>query len=215
MDFNSNPTFKNTLRKAALIVACIMIFEVGLIILLSYYIGFTYVFWITIGFILLGYAIRPSKSAAKQTLSTPFSPRKMASTLFMIPGFLTDFGAILVLIPPIRRLLFAKIMNRLLPGLMGGFNPFSLNMPGANPFAGLDPNQLGGMGMGYPGFGQTDGNPFEAPKKRKRKKRRHHTEDIIDIEPDNAGGDNGDIHAEVIRPATESRAPKALTSDDN
>ncbi|MBO4351246.1 MAG: FxsA family protein [Proteobacteria bacterium] len=218
MDFNSNPMIQKSLRKAFALVAIIFVFEVALFIGLNILFGFTYIFWITVGFILLGYAIRPSKNVSPKRLSEPFSPRRMASTLFMIPGFLTDLAAFLVLIGPVRRFMFAKIINKLLPDLSQSLNPFGtmggnpFGGMGANPFAGLDPNQFGNLGMGNMNFGQDAANPFEAQKKRTRKKRHRHEEDIIDIEVEGSEK-SSDIKAEVIRPKAESNAPKALPSD--
>ena len=218
MDFKSNPIIQKSMRRAGIILFATFVLEISIFILLSYLIGFTYVFWITIGITMFGYAIRPSKSVSARRLSEPFSPRRMASTLFMIPGFLTDIAAVIVLIGPLRRFLFAKIVSKILPDISGMLNPFGamganpLGGMGANPFAGLDPNQLGNFGLGNPGFDPSSTNPFEARKKRTRKRHHHHAEDIIDIEVEKS--ENGsDIKAEVIRPKAESNTPKALPSD--
>ncbi len=174
--FNQNPMLKKGMKKITLFISLFALLEIGAFIGVSYWIGFSYAFWITVLFIIIGYVIRPVQSQSSNHPLKSFSPRRIASTLLMIPGFITDIIAVLVLIGPIRRFLTKKIMSRLLPSSMS-------NMLNGDLFSNLN-RQMNLDGMN-PDFSHFD--DFKSKKQRKKERRnqkdqRNQTDEVIDVD---------------------------------
>lgn len=132
-----NPILKRGMRKISLILCAWFLLEIAAFVGVVYLIGGMAAFWITLGFSVLGYFIRPTRPA-----SMSLSTRKLASTLLIIPGFLTDILALCVLIPPVRRALTTKLLQRLVPpALFSAFTPeqarfadFARSVQNQNPY---------------------------------------------------------------------------------
>ena len=128
--------------------------ELGIFILLCFLTSLGITIAITIGFIFIGYSIKPMDAPKLTQQGMPSASmlndfkqvRNIVGILFMIPGFLTTILGILFLIPLTRIALFAlgkKIADRKIKQMTGGL--------------GLDPamiDQFRKMGMGN-GFGGT------------------------------------------------------------
>ncbi len=181
---------------------------------MSELIGGYYTVWLTIGIMILGYIIRPKEPLMKtpgiqdpsnfqEKLPKSYLPRKLASLFLMIPTFLTDIVAILVLITPVRRLLQRKLIQKLVPPSLAGL--FTQGMPDMNSGAG---SPFAGFGQNMGGLGQNDSDCS-------RKKSRY-SDDIIDVDDYHVDGKKRDeTRVEVERPYEygKKRAPKALDAE--
>lgn len=107
-------------------------------------------------------ANQPPESAITKSLAMG-----IAGILFVLPGILTDIGAVLLLLPAIQKMLTAKAKNyamnnqdkmmAMMAKQMGGQNPFG-GMGGVNPnnpFGQKNPFGTGGFGGNYGNSGTT------------------------------------------------------------
>ncbi len=202
MDLNNSlPTLKAGLRKIVGYLALWALLEIGLFVLVGYLIGFANAFWILLGCVILGYIIRPIDYSLKPKAQLP-TARKLASTLLMIPGYLTSIAGILIIIPPIRKLLlkllpiFQNLMaNRIASKLKGQEVPEGLNESFAEQFK------------------KTVTNPSKT--KRMSARRAQADGDVIDIDYEIEGGKNEATYDSDYdsRQASKS-APKALAEEE-
>ncbi|MGM8884634.1 FxsA family protein [Psychrobacter sp. 1U2] len=109
-------------------------------------------------------AMRPQESTMMKSVAMA-----VAGILLLIPGVISDLLALLVVLPPVQKLLKDKANNYVMnnqqkmmemmakqmggAGGMGGQNPFGGMGGGQNPFG-------GGMGNQQNPFGQQQQNPF-------------------------------------------------------
>ena len=218
-----NPTVKKVGRIISIAIAIIFVIEVGLFILLSFVFGsgsfihgMGYVFLIYLAQTVIGYSIKPTvlpgmpKQASGNGFLSAFenstAARKFAGTLLMIPGFITDLGAVAILIPPLRRGILAlgkKLVAKKMSKAMGGaFDPAMLdqmmniakNMKGSgmgNPcgFAGCPGGRcdLGGAGSSSQSDTAKD-NPAPGSR-RDRRRHRKPKETIVDVDYEIRDGD--------------------------
>ena len=211
MDFNSNPMLKKGMGKLTALLLGFLVLEIAAFVGVGMLIGGWNAVWLNVGFMLVGFVLKPTEPLSKQAPPTglpQFSGRRIASTLFMIPGFLTDIIALVLLIPPVRRFLMGAVLKKVLPpglgGMMGnGANPFAGMNMGANPFAGMN------MGNAAPNAGATSEPPkTEAKKeaardpfKKKKREKRNQPNDIIDIDYEVKNGPKSETKVEVERPS--------------
>lgn len=199
MDLNNSlPTLMAGLKKIAVYLVLWVLLEIGLFILVGYFIGFANAFWILLGSFILGYIIRPLDYSLKPKAQLP-TARKLASTLLMIPGYLTSLAGILIIIPPIRKLLlkllplFQNLMaNRIASKLNGQEAPEGLNESFAEQFK------------------KTVTNPSKT--KRMSARRAQADGDVIDIDYEIEGGKN-DASYDTSYERSKS-APKALAEEE-
>lgn len=113
----------------------------------------------------------PANQPSEQTISKSIATG-IAGILLLLPGLLTDFGALLIMLPAIQKLLTNKAKNyalnnqekmmAMMAKQMGGQNPFGAmgNMGNSNansPFANnpFEQNPFGGKFGGFGGSGTT------------------------------------------------------------
>lgn len=223
MDFNSlssNPMLKNSMKKFKIFLAIYLVLEIGAFVGVGFLIGGDYAAWLTVGVMLVGYAIKPNQSV-KQAVSQgapAFSVRRVVSTLLMIPGFLTDIVAILVLIAPVRRGLQQFVLRKVLPpslsAMLGG---------GGNPFASM--GNMGGMNMNdllhNMNTAKAQTSSRDEGEKRDPFKREPRTEktrthgDVIDIDYEVTNGKKAETVVEIDRTTRpQSVSPKAIEADE-
>ncbi len=211
-----------------------LVIEIAIFVLVCFLTSFQLAFWVTIGFTLLGYSIKPFKNPAEKKMpglpaempfSTFKSTRTICGTLFMIPGFLSDVAAILLFIPFVRRKtvdwgkkLAAKKMQKL---GMGGMDP--------NMFSSLLQNMqnMQNMQNGAAGFTNMGGNQevsspasnAKSDKDARKKRERHKQPQTVDIDYEVRDGDGVWIggHAEqptdLVVSMKHDHAPKKEEDD--
>ncbi len=208
MDYNSNPMLKSGMRKIAWILFGWLILEIACFIVAGYFIGGWNVFWIQFGTLILGYILKPSKTKPSAgglpMMGGIPSGRGIASTMLMIPGFITDVIGLLMLIPPVRGLAIGLITRRMMPKATAGMFGGGLG----DMFSQMDPALLEKMAQQYGNL--NGGQGASEPGTRKKRKARVH-KDVIDVDAEVQGQKRRETHAEVVRPA--SRQPKALSED--
>ena len=208
MDYNSNPMLKSGMRKIGLILFAWLILEIACFIVAGYFIGGWNVFWIQFGTLILGYILKPSKNAQAMGMLPGLggmpSGRGIASTLLMIPGFITDVIGLLMLIPPVRSLAVGLITRKMMPKAAGNmFGPGLGDM-----FSQMDPALLEKMAQQYGNLNGAQA-PSAAGTRKKQKAKVH--KDVIDVDAEVQGQKRKEPHAEVVRPKPQQ--PKALTED--
>ncbi|MBO5753493.1 MAG: FxsA family protein [Proteobacteria bacterium] len=154
--FNSNPLVQSAIKKLSSILMVCFILEIAAFVGVSLLIGFGYAVLLTFIICLVGYSIAPSGRPGKPAPSMLTSPLKLVSTLLMIPGFLTDILAIILIIKPARIALMNFIIKKAVPREYAG-------MLGSNPVEKIaelseQMKNLGGMG----GMGGMNMNDFAA-----------------------------------------------------
>jgi UPF0716 family protein affecting phage T7 exclusion len=205
----ANSPFVKKLRNYLLLFILV---EIALFVLLCFLTDFAITAAITIGFLFVGYSIKPM-NAPKLTQSVPSANmlndfrqvRNIVGILFMIPGFLTDIAGILLLIPFTRKALVSigkKIADRKIKKLTGGlgldpsmierFKQMGMGANGMGGFGGMGANGFGGFGdMGANGFGaQANPSASKGPTSaqaaaeaaRRSKKQRHKQHDTVDVD---------------------------------
>ncbi len=190
----------------------IVVIEIALFVLLSYFTSVGVAVAVTIVFLFIGYSIKPmnapklSQTMPSANMFNDFKQvRNIVGILFMIPGFLTDLVGILLLFPPTRKLLVSigkKIADKKIKKLTGGLGldpamieNFRKMGMGANGFGGMGgANGFGGFGGmgGANGFGgagantQKDSGPSSAQAAaeaaRHAKRQRHKQHETVDVD---------------------------------
>lgn len=174
--------------------------------------------WIIVGFIVVGFIVnptlpsRPIPSSIEELDCPPpepkmpadYLPRKLAAAFFMIPTFLTDIMAVLMLIKPVRRSIQHYILQKILPpglaDIVGGGKNIQDMMKEA--MAGAS-----GMGNAQDLFGQAG-----------KRAEHHDSKDVIDIdcEVDGQKRNAAKVDIEHDYDADDSRrrnAPKVLEAE--
>ncbi len=203
MDFNSNPMLQRGMKKISMILFGWFLLEIACFIVVGYFIGGWNVFWIQFGTLILGYLIKPAKKSGTAGMmpglgSVLPSGRGIAATLLMIPGFISDLAALVMLIPPLRKLVLALIMRQ--------FMPKSMDL--GSMFGQMDPEMLKKMSQAY-----GDPNDFQGAGASRKRKNRKPSKDVIDVDAEIDGKKIVASHAEVVRP--EAKIPKALPEDND
>lgn len=121
-------------------------------------------------------ANQPKESTIASSVATG-----IAGILFLLPGLLSDVGAVILLLPFVQRKLTGAAKNyamknqdkimHMMSQQMGGQNPFGAGRAGANPFGQGSPfGGAGGFGQFGKGFGGTtvDGEAKSVQKDIKR-----------------------------------------------
>ena len=185
--------------------------ELGIFILLCFLTSLGITIAITLGFIFIGYSIKPMNAPKLTQQGMPSASmlndfkqvRNIVGILFMIPGFLTTILGILFLIPWTRKALFAlgkKIADRKIKQMTGGLglDPAMIDqfrkMGMGNGFSGMG-NGFGGMGNGFGGMGNgcstQTGTPSSkgptsaqaaAEAARRSKRQRHKQHETVDVD---------------------------------
>ncbi len=221
-----NPTLKKIGRIIGIVLFVIIAIEIGLLILVSSLLGdgsilngLGYVFGIFILQAIIGYSIKPLSLPGQSQASGAgmlgvlqmdsfTKARKFAGTLLMIPGFLTDIAAIIILIPPFRKGIVklvkkfaAKKVSKMTghtidPEMLDKMSEMASKMgPGAgagNPFGGF-----GGMGNGFGGAGESassttksSSEPAPGSRKDRRRQRKQQKETTtVDVDYEIRDGD--------------------------
>lgn len=126
MDLNnpifSSPEIKRQLRRIKLFFVCWVVLEAVVFVGFSYWLGIDVAILVTIGFFLVGYFLKPSKGVGFG-MDGAGDPRYVSALLMMIPGFVLDVVALLVLIGPVRRRLVGWLQRKLMT-IGGGGNVF-------------------------------------------------------------------------------------------
>ena len=173
--------------------------------------------WIILGFIILGVIVNPSlpsrpiPSTIEEFEAPPpepkipadYLPRKLAAAFFMIPTFLTDIIAILMLIKPVRRKFQHYILQKILPPgiaevVAGGKNFQDMMKDAMSAGTGANPQDL---------FGQS-----------KNRADVHDSKDVIDVDCEVDGKKRNSAKVENDRDydsysARKSDAPKVLEAE--
>ena len=132
MDFNSNPMLQSGMRKISMFLLGWFVLEIACFIVAGYFIGVWNVFWIQFGTLILGYIIKPAKKNNVPGMMPGLggglpTGRGIAAILLMIPGFISDLIALVMLIPPVRKLALGLVMRKFMPkqtnDLLGQFDP--------------------------------------------------------------------------------------------
>ncbi|MBQ9241894.1 MAG: FxsA family protein [Proteobacteria bacterium] len=198
MDLNSIPALKAGLKKLAAYLTLLFLLEIGVFVLIGHFIGYANACWILVGSFFLGYIIRPMDYSLKPKAQLP-TARKLASTLLMIPGYLTTLAGILVIIPPVRRLLIklapaigGVIAKRVKDKLADQEVPSGLNESFAQQFKAAQASKTKRMSARR---AQADG-------------------DIIDIDYEIEGGKNASYDTGYSERQTRNATPKALGEEE-
>lgn len=99
------------IKKICLLIGAWLILEIAVFIGLSICFGGWNVFWVMFLSCIAGFIIRPANANMAAMLT---SPRAMFSTLLIVPGFLSDILAVIVVIPPLRKALTPFVTKRLI-----------------------------------------------------------------------------------------------------
>lgn len=228
MDMNSLNGFDKSRFKRirGIMLAVLFIWlalEFGAFWLANYLVGFNNSFYIITGFVILGFIIKPKQpykkpsmnnfedlAAFQKGLSKSYLSRKLASIFFIIPTYLTNIIALLMLITPVRHFLQRKLIEKFAPP--GLANMFSGGM-NENPFANFGQN-MGGFGQNMGGFGQNMGESAHSEDESAQKRsKRQSSNDFIDVDDYNIeGGKRNETSVKVDRPA-HNKPPKALEAE--
>ena len=203
--------------------------ELGIFILLCFLTSLGITIAITIGFIFIGYSIKPMDAPKLTQQGMPSASmlndfkqvRNIVGILFMIPGFLTTILGILFLIPLTRKALFAlgkKIADRIIKQMTGGL--------------GLDQFRKMGMGNGFGGMGngcstQTGTSSSKGPTSaqaaaeaaRRSKRQRHKQHETVDVDyeiRDEDGvwiGGKADAPTDLVVAMKHAKRPQKAESD--
>ncbi len=173
--------------------------------------------WVIFGFVILGIIVNPTLPARpiptsieemecpppEPKIPADYLPRKLAAAFFMIPTFLTDIIAILMLIKPVRRKIQHYVLQKILPpGLAnlvtGGKNLQDMMKDAMSGAAAGNPQDLFGQGKQRPDV--------------------HDSKDVIDVDCEVDGKKRNATTVEVDREdnSYDSRrkdAPKVLEAE--
>lgn len=203
MDLNhSIPALKAGLKKVAIYLLLWLLLEAGIFVLTGYFIGFANACWILVGSFILGYLIRPVDYSLQAKPKLP-TARKLASTLLMIPGYMSSLIAILVIIPPIRRF----IINYVLPLFKGILANRIASQFGSDVPEGLTESFAEQFKAAQTGNAAQTGKT-----KRMSSKRAQHDGDIIDIDYEIEGKKNST--SKRAYESASGNGPKALGEEE-